>query len=120
MNPKTDIIVARHTGRFRISPVGRVGTYESAVRRHRCRARKYWIIEEELPEVVIEQHEENGMKWESRRKEATREDFGKFKTKTLAIQFMKDYAEAHPGVVLEGDLTGYPRMILSGPSQNGH
>jgi hypothetical protein len=109
MNPKTDTIIPRHTGVFRVSGVGRVGTYEAARAARRCRARRYWVIEEELPQVVVTQEVHDGATWESRTKQAVREDFGHFKTKTLAIQFLVDYANAH-GLKLEGDITGYPTL----------
>jgi hypothetical protein len=106
MNPKTDILIVRDSGIFSISPVGRIGTYESAVRRHRSRARKYWIIEEAMT-IPVSNFDGSG-----RKSALEREDLGHFKTKKAAIQFMVDYAAAHPGARLEGDPQGYPRLIV--------
>lgn len=101
------VIVPKYTGKFSVSGIGRVGTYAAAKRGHYCRPRRYWVIEEELPEVRITHGVTDGVTWESRTKQEAREDLGHFKTKTTAIQFLADYAQAH-GLQMQGDLNGYP------------
>lgn len=104
-------IIPQHTGILSVSPRGRVGSYESAVRRHRCRARHHWVIEEDLHEVLVTTGEDERGKWEQRTKQVERTDCGTFKTKTAAIQFLCAYAAKH-GLVMEGNLEGYPRLQI--------
>ena len=105
-------IKSRYTGHLSVSPVGRVGSYDSAVRRHVSRARHHWVIEETLPEVKITHGTDaSGRQWESRNHTEEREDLGTFKTKTAAINKLKEIADAQ-GLKLEGDPTGYPRVNL--------
>lgn len=111
MNPNDTIIIPKYTGHLSVRGVGRVGTYESAVRRHRSRARQHWVIEEELPEVKITTGVTDGRPWEARTKQEAREDLGHFKSKAAAIQFLTDYAKAH-NLQMQGDISGYPWLVV--------
>lgn len=90
INPRKDggermRIEPKFTGRFSVGGVGRVGSYESAVRSKRCRARKYWAIFEDLPKPV-ERIEGN---WRAIIIREERTDAGKFKSKTQADEFLR-------------------------------
>lgn len=89
-------IKALYTGQLSVTGVGRVGTYTAAVRAKRCRARRYWAIQEfELrPGMPYNAHHE-------------RTDLGKFKTKREANKFLLDAASEHGYGHTSGNIDSY-------------
>jgi hypothetical protein len=86
------MIKALYSGEFSIRPVGRVGSYAAAVQAKRCRARKYWVIQEF----------ENVNQFGKPNFFHDREDLGKFKTLTAAGQFLIETTNDQPRTI-----TGY-------------
>lgn len=94
-------IKALYTGELSVTPVGRVGSYTAAVKARRCRARKYWAIQEfELrPGMPSNAFHE-------------RTDLGKFKTKTTANAFLLEAAKENGYTVTYGDLNTYVSISI--------
>lgn len=96
-------ITPKHTGVFNVNGVGRVWP-----RSRRSRNRHHWIIQEDLggPKSVQQPDGTLATMWSE-----CRDDFGQFRTKYEAIKFMREAAVASGGR-MEGDMSGYPRLIV--------
>lgn len=93
------MINANYSGQFHINGHGRVGSYFVAKKARRCRARKYWVIEEfeERPYPGPNEFHE-------------RMDLGKFKTKKEANSALLNLTNDQPRIVYNGDINSYVRI----------
>lgn len=91
-------ITPLYTGRLSLRGVGRVGHYESAVSRQRCRARKYWaIFEWDDADITLEGGTVR------KRGDVERTDLPTFKTKLGATKYLRDYAALHKLEIIDWD-----------------
>jgi hypothetical protein len=100
------MVIAKYTGQLSINGHGRVGSYTAAVKARRCRARKYWIIEEfeKCPFPGPNYHRE-------------RTDLGKFKTKKDANTALLELTKDQVRIVHNGDINSYVRVDID-PAAN--